>query len=80
MDSLPPCRRLQQTTVVTSAVGVAAVALWAAASLLLAASAAAQGRAHALRPWPDPRLLRLPWRRAALRLLAVIPVVLTAFM
>lgn len=75
----PACRRLKQTAA-ASALGVAAVLVWAAATAYLAAVLALRGQAHTLPLWPPAQLRRLPWHRALLRVAAVLPVILTAFM
>ena len=73
------CRQLKQTTLV-SALGVAAVALWASITLYLAAILALSGRACVLRPWPAWELLHESWQHAMLQLAAVLPVLIMAFM
>ncbi|KAI7840452.1 hypothetical protein COHA_005877 [Chlorella ohadii] len=72
-------RRLKQTAA-ASALGVAAVLVWAAATAYLATVLALRGQAHTLPLWPSAQLRRLPWHRALLRVAAVLPVILTAFM
>lgn len=71
-------RRMQHHAPVRM-LGLAAVLLWASATLYLAGAAAAQGRAHALPPWPSHRMLRQPWELTALQLAAALPVLLTVF-
>lgn len=71
-------KRLKHTTFV-SVLGVGAIAVWAAATLFLSASLEVKGEGHPVRPWPKWEQFSGPYFRTALKLTAVVPVVLCAF-
>ena len=72
------CRRLSATAV-TSYVGTAAVAIWAAATVALAVTAGIKGQAHRVSLLPDWADLGTSDLSKVVDICAIIPIIATAF-
>ncbi|KAI3424945.1 hypothetical protein D9Q98_008327 [Chlorella vulgaris] len=67
------------STVVTSWIGMVAVGTWVAVTLVLVAAALAKGQAHAIHWLPDPGAFSGGAAEVATRIVAVLPVLATAY-
>ncbi|GAB4813104.1 hypothetical protein N2152v2_000150 [Parachlorella kessleri] len=72
-------RRLKHTTF-ASGLGVGAIGLWAAATIILGGLLSVDGKGHPIGMWPKWHWFEGSTYKAALRLTAVLPVILCAFM